>query len=545
MIRPLTLLLIILLIYLNAFGQSPNLDISGSLRVGGYYYGEFEDQTRIPGSGYLLSGNVRLRLGDLSIPISAHINDQGVQYTHPFRRIGLSPTYKAFTVHAGHRNLFFSEFSLNRRTIFGLGGEVNWKKLRLAYFRGKLTQNTSFIEGYAREPQFDRQGWAAKLGFGTEKNFIDLVIFSAADDSTSLFEFSEIDSLRILPEQNAVLGLRSQWQLAPSLSFELDGAYSGVTRDLRRSSLIPDHDNEALGRIISSFNFNETSHLDYAGLARMSYTTQRFFADIQFRRVMPGFESMGIRYMIPDQETWTINPGWMFSNGRHTISSSIGIMRNNLNEFKVSSTKRLIGSLQLNGRIGSNWNYMVQYGNYSITQQVLVDEITYDSILVEQVSHQFSVTPTYWKRGKDWHFRTHLHALYQVSDDNGFSNQQNQFVNMNMGIYLKNVHSGWSYQINPRWFSFESDAFISERLSLGMTIRKNWNPKRIELQGNYIISRVSNGSGAHSEHNLNLRSDVRILKKLNLGFQMGYFQQIGKEDARKSLRLESFLRSHF
>jgi len=518
---------------------------SGQFRIGGFYYSNFEDESLIPPTGYLLSGRVNFRWGDLHVPISAHVNDQGLTYSRPFQRFGLSPRYKALTLHLGHRNLHFSSFVLDRRTIFGVGGELNWKWIRLGFMKGKFTDYRQEWNEYNSVPSFDRKGWAAKVGFGSKRNFVDLVMSTAEDDSMSVYEVIPNDSVFIDPQQNVVFGLKSHFTMTKSLFFEFDAAISGTTRDLSRESLVEIEDEIPLSSFIRSFNFNETSHADYSGQAKLSYQQGLFYSDLIYRRVMPGFESFGVRYLIKDLETITINPGYSLSSGKMSFQASLGMMRNNLNSFKLAETKRWIGSLGWNARWNPNWNTFLQYSNYTLNQQVVRDELRYDSIVIDQISHQINFIPNYQMTKGHHQYQVSANILYQLVDDQSAYDLSNSFMNIGAYFTLRNLRSHWSIQMGPRYFAYSTEGFDSKRLSLVTTLRKAPKEGKLDFMSSLVLSRLSQNEESSMEINLNSRVEWEMIKRLVWGVQLGYFQNFDSLNERQEMRVETFLRWRF
>src|SRR5690606_33606289 len=126
--------------------------------------------------GYSLSGTLNLSLYGWSLPFSVAISRQGSTFSQPFTRFGVSPEYKWVKLHAGHRNMRFSEFTLNNTTFLGGGMELRPKAFRFSAMYGMLQPAQRADENRYGVAQYKRMGYGALLGLG-KKNTFDLTFF--------------------------------------------------------------------------------------------------------------------------------------------------------------------------------------------------------------------------------------------------------------------------------------------------------------------------------------------------------------------------------
>ena len=136
----------------------------------------------------------------------------------PFNQFGISPHYRWAKLHLGYNDLFFSPYTLANHRFRGVGLELNPGKLRFgaAYgrFRKPIAQEVINAvpdeDAYLLEepiPAFGRRAWSAKLGFGTERSFVDLILLRGEDRPESI---DTVSDLTFKPAENT-------WPVCPGL----------------------------------------------------------------------------------------------------------------------------------------------------------------------------------------------------------------------------------------------------------------------------------------------------------------------------------------
>ncbi len=132
-------------------------------------------------------------LGVVNIPLSASFSNQGAKYStpQPFNTFGMSPKYKAVTLHVGYRSISLSEFSLSGSQFLGVGVEIAPKN---SFVKGKVLWGRFAKPVYfnpngsiATKPSYLRYGWGMGVTLGkSSKNEVTFNIFKAKDDPNSL-----------------------------------------------------------------------------------------------------------------------------------------------------------------------------------------------------------------------------------------------------------------------------------------------------------------------------------------------------------------------
>ena len=122
-------------------------------------------------------------LGIIQAPFSASFSSQASKYSspQPFNNFGISPNYKAVTLHLGYRSINLSEFSLSGSQFLGVGVEIKPKD---AIVKGKALWGRFAKSIYfnpdgtmATNPSFERYGWGTGITLGkTSKKEVTLRI---------------------------------------------------------------------------------------------------------------------------------------------------------------------------------------------------------------------------------------------------------------------------------------------------------------------------------------------------------------------------------
>lgn len=134
-----------------------------------------------------------------------NISQSQFTFPHPTLNINTTPTIGKWRFHLGTSSMHFTQYTYSGLNFTGVGAEYGGKKLRFAAFYGTLIRATNFakednrsaVQYYAdsllglnlRESttvQYTRRAFGAKLGIGTDENYIDFSFMKAKDDSTSL-----------------------------------------------------------------------------------------------------------------------------------------------------------------------------------------------------------------------------------------------------------------------------------------------------------------------------------------------------------------------
>lgn len=326
---------------------NPKLKWSGSIQVNGGIFRSTRNPGRMPDGYYRISGNPRLRYGNWDIPIAFQFGNFEDRLLQPFNKLGISPSYKWITIHAGYRQLDFSPFIYRNHLILGGGLELNPGKLRFATLYGELKRATaggilSIQERYSN-PAFQRTGITSRIGVGTDENFVDLVFLKAKDQNNN--SNAETDSLKIYPEENLVFGLNTEQRIAEKWYFKATGTFSSYTHDTRSSKSTSD--NFFVSSLVYDI-FQPLVSTEYSAAFKggLEYRDKSWRAKGKYEYVQPGYASMGVYSVQSDLQRFALDlQGFLFER---RLTAQVGWRRENnnlLSTLNYTTTRNFLNTL--------------------------------------------------------------------------------------------------------------------------------------------------------------------------------------------------------
>lgn len=479
--------------FTNIKSQKP-FAFNGSLELRGAFYGASGISNRMEPFNYYVSGSPIISLYGWSIPFSITWSQKQTSFQQPFNQFGLSPTYKWITLHAGYRNVKFSPYTLAGHTILGGGVELNPGKLRLGFMHGKLNRATVIdTMSMSLVPySFSRKGTAVKLGYGSHTNFFDLNFLHAKDDSTSVAPLIVQNNIKVNPASNSVLGYATKFTLINKLFFESDGAISLLTRDVNSPLSIDSIENKTLRKFSDLLDINGTSEWFLAFNGGIGYREKNYGIKLNYRRVEPGFTSMGAYYFSNDIENFTINPNYSHPSGKFSINGSLGVERDNVRLQKEATSKRIIGSGNISSQLSQNFGVDINFNNYSNNQSPNTLKFA-DSLKIVQTTRTIGIMPRYSIVNKE-----HVQMILLSANFSNMNDYNSYFDNGQNNTPSRDIKTGQyllSYSISMPKKKLSLNSSLSYT-NLESELNKN-NYKGISVGGNYILLKDQLTTGAN------------------------------------------------
>jgi hypothetical protein len=328
---------------------------------------------------WLIEGSPTLALFGIQIPFTFIVSEQQREFRQPFNQFGLTPTYKRFTGHLGYASMNFSRYTLAGHTFLGAGFDFKPGIFRLSALYGRfqiaIEENIPLDEPSDEpstlpyvDPAYERFGYGAKIGIGGDRDFFDLNMFYAGDDSSSLTRVpTESD---VLPAENLVIGMNSRIDIlqegSTTLSIEAEGASSVFTRDVRAATMTSTSIPRGIHDI---FRITEATSFTFATQAALAFRMQSFQAKINWERVEPDYRSLGTYYLLTDIERWTFAPTLMMLDNKLRLNTSIGLEHDNLLNERVRTTNRFIGSAAISYNPSQAFGIDLNYSNFTTDQK--------------------------------------------------------------------------------------------------------------------------------------------------------------------------------
>ncbi len=412
---------------LQSLRKEPAFRIKGALSAGMWFYNVSGIPSRRAPFSWYLTGSPTLNIYGMSFPFTLTVSEQDRRFAQPFNRYGVSPYYKWLTLHAGYRNVKFSDFTLAGVTMLGGGFEINPGKLRLGAMAGQINravaEDTTAADPLQRFafPTYKRTGYAFKLGLGKANNYVDLLFFKGRDALNSIARPTR--NKRITPADNAVLGLKMHFTLLKSLTFDADVAASVFTKNLLAAPLNPDNDDQALLQSVNGLvAINSSSGLYKAARVSLTYGFGVGSVAAQYERIDQDFQSLGAFFFNNDNEQWTLSPSFSVFNNTVTVSGSYGLARDNLNDKKYATTYRSVGALNLGVQFSPKLNVGLNVSNFGTNQNKGVGDFFNDTTAISIVNNSYGLNAAYTDSDEQRMHSLSVSAGYQDAND------QNRFT---------------------------------------------------------------------------------------------------------------------
>lgn len=464
--------------------QQKPLTLSGTLDVRTVFYQSRGIAARRQPFSYVLSGAPTLSVYGVAVPLSFTWSEQDRRFRQPFNQFGLSPSYKWVTVHGGYRNLTFSPFTLAGHTILGGGVELTPGKLRAGFITGRFSRATAIdpVSGALMPFSFSRRGYAARLGVGTDKTFIDLSLVRARDDSSSVSRARQLEARQtaapntaVRPAENVALGLSGRLTFLKNWLVEADGGLSFFTRDagsrLAADGALPDAVTSSLGRLMT---VNGSTEAYTAWQAAAGFQKNGSGLKVRYRRVAPGYQSMGAYYFQDDVENLTLVPSAVLFGQHLRLTGSVGVQQDNLRRQKQLTSRRLIGALNATADFSERLGVDMSYSNFTTDQQPGAVQVA-DTFRLAQTQQSLALTPRFAYAGEVWGHTVLLSADRSTLRDQGPG-----------GLGRLGEFTAWN-------------TFLTYQLT--------WVPRRLTVGATYNYTHLDLAQGADGNRGLQLTAD--------------------------------------
>lgn len=444
---------------------------------------------------YSLNANFNARVYKLSLPFSLTVTAKNAEHAYPhpkdlydsfrrdvnnsiatqrqrFVRFGVSPRYKWIRTHFGHRSMNFSQYTMSNLVFLGAGTELTPGKLRFGAMYGQLAQaepvDLSLVT--PNIPRFQRKGWGVKVGYGTQEDFIDLILFQAKDRENSIYLPDTLPQ-QVAPQHNEALGLVFQKMLFKKFRLKAD---------IGASALSPNIKDEAAANEFPHPNFlfqgRKTTEYKTAAEVLLDYQASAYSLGLKYRRVDPGYKTLGAYFFNSDIEEWTLNLSTSLFRQAISLNANGGIQRNNLDGSKPNRLTRLVGGLDAAYTKGP-LSLSANYTNNSADVAYLLDpgDDSLNVIIVTQDAG-FSATYTLQDSLQNTHVFNLTGNAQLVTDD-----VQDPTTSAFSRMYLVNfVYSlglgatGWGFNVKANFNQNEVSSILLHRYGAGFGVSKNW-----------------------------------------------------------------------
>ena len=507
---------------LGSIVKEKPVQLHGSIGLGSSFYNASGIASRQQPLSWYLSGSPTLSLYGVACPFSMTVSEQQRSFSQPFNQYGVSPYYKALTLHAGYRSIQFSEFTLGGANFLGGGFEFNPKKFRLAVvggqFRRAVAEDTSYQ--FAVLPSYRRTGFAVKLGVGSTSNYVDLIYFKGKDDVNSLI--SKPKTADILPGDNVALGLKTGWRIGNHIALDADIGASILTRDITNDSLSVDPNSSFFKLYDFGKKFivpNLSTRYMLGGRGGVSYYNRSFKLALGYRYVQPNYESFGAYYFQQDIQQITIAPAFILFKGKVNLGGSYGIQNDNLLKIKSFTTTRNIGSLNFAYNPTRQFGFTLNYSNFGTSQESGRIQLN-DSVRISFVNSTYGGTVRYMQTSAERTSMVMLMGnLMGLTDRNEFTHRlaevKTQVAALNYSLSF--IKSGTSLNAGVNYTNAQNSGLTSGGIGVTAGYNKRISEKiNANLNGSYQLRQL-NGAADGNVTSVGFGVNYTPIKQMSVG----------------------------
>lgn len=351
---------------LDAIGKEEPLTVGGTISTNFIGYSTTgQSYGRDPFTSYV-SGSLNFDLYGVAVPLSFSYSSQSAgSFQQPFNQLSLHPSYKWATMHIGFTSMNFSSHTLSGHSFAGVGLDLTPPgRFKVSTMFGRLIKATplpqELIAGPEVVPAYARWGGGVKLGYVLDKHSIDLIVFKAKDDATSIL--APPDDYGVKPKDNLVAGLNLSSRLLDKLTFRMELSASAITNDTR--VVASSNDNPSSINLGFLYRGNSTSALYKAIKTGVDYSIGRSTIGMGYERIDPEYQTLGAYFTTNDLENITANFGTSFFESKLQLSANIGKQRDNLDSRKSSSFTSWVGALSANATPTDKINLSLSYSSF-------------------------------------------------------------------------------------------------------------------------------------------------------------------------------------
>ncbi len=421
---------------LEKVGKKDMVTVGGGMNFNSVFYDAQGFEARRDPYTWYFNGNLNITILDVSLPFTFSYSNLHGTYTQPFNMQSCSPKYKWIQAHIGTTSMNFSNYTLAGHIFTGVGIELTPNGFYFGVMYGRLNKATQydFENGSAENMSFKRIGYAGKIGFDKVGNSIGITYFTAKDESNSLlFIPSEAN---LAPMENAAMSISGKTKFLNYFSVQGEYAISGLTRNI--NSPYETTDFNGFQKFI--IKTKSTTQFFTALKASVSFNLKQFSISFNHEKVDPDYQTFGAYYFNNDLSNWTIAPAFHLFKGKLSLNFNTGWQHNNLDESKLNTAHRWVGSSTINFAPSPAWNFTAAYSNFtSYTNHRLQSDPFWvpspaDTLSFFQVTQQANTSIIHSFGKKEFKQSISLIGSYQLA-----AMQQNLIINSNTTVLNGNL----------------------------------------------------------------------------------------------------------
>lgn len=304
-----------------------------------------------------------------------------------------------------------------------------------------------------------------------------------------------INPYAVTPQENLLFGTKGKISfLENKISLEFDGAGSVYTRDLRSNELNLDSTDfpNFLTKLIKP---RVGTNYDFAVNTFLNLNFQSFNTKVGFKRIGPGYQSLGTAYLLNDIREYSIMNSIRFG----TVGIMLGYINqsDNLIDQKLFTTSRNIVTLGLNAMITLFWNT-----NFSVNYLTMKNDSNNDSTKTDFGSFVISTNQSLLIDPQGFFRNINLSYAFQNSNNNSYL-----IKSAKTAVHTLNIGAGF-YPIQNLSTTLSAGFVSSSVFDTLNTFTHNYS---LLIQHSELSNKLITGlniTSAFSENNTSIRATL-------------------------------------
>jgi hypothetical protein len=522
--------------------RNEGMTITGNLNLGNQTYYSSGIAPRRDGMMTMLNAALNFRFLGISAPFSFSYSDQNSQFNLPsYAFVGISPSYKWATLHAGDRNMNFSKYTMNGISFRGAGLELNPGKFQAAFFYGKLNRalaNDLTAVGNLNN-FYQRDGMGARFAFNDQHASYALNFFSASDAADN-FPLNELGE-RLVPASNMVISLQGRQRITRKLSLNTEVAHS-VYNQNKTAPSIEESSRNVANQMFGLFKPTESFTSGQAYNIGLQYNLNQTGIQATYERIDRGFRTLGALFFNNDTENITLGLNRSFFENKLQAFVNGGIERVNLDAKELEATDRLIASFNVNYRPNDKWYISGMYGNFRNDTKLRVQTdiaVPVDSIFLAQVNQTGNIMAIRQlgteARPSNLQFMLNHQRAQSIVNDSLVNNAENSFTTATLNYALGSASEGIQWNAGLTLNFIEIGAIRNQSFAPVFGLHKKLLNNALTLNLNTALSFFQQSGGNDSKvFNLQLGGRYQLRNSHRVGLSIMNINRFGSIDDQRN-----------
>ena len=407
-------------------------NISGSVSTEAHAYTTSRDANRRAPLGNVTTATTNFSVLGFDSGLSFRYNTDDSRLRQSMNQIGFSGSWRWLRLSAGDVSPSWSRYSLSGTRLRGGRLELTPGLLTLEVTGGRAARAIGPREDEAvRRLSYERMLYGGRLGYGNHsRSYFMLSGFYARDDEGSIDVPDSFFDEQQDPEAGFGGGTgRTRRNFSPpaenllvSPEFQVSlfgqafqiggqGSVSAFTRDVRSEQIdasevdVPEFLTDIMG-------VHSSTRLGYAGSAHANIRVEPADLRLEYERIQPGFETLGVRSMRDDRQRYSASLGLDLFDRRLQLDNSIGFDEDNLLGDRVQTQQGLDYSFDATAQLSQWFSLSAGYG--LTTSETIAADPEVEVGTSEHTSHTVRLQPMFNLMRDQTTHSISLSAFYQT-----------------------------------------------------------------------------------------------------------------------------------